>query len=248
MSEVQQPKRSFYQIADDLATWCETIDMIDAQLEQLALKGDPLLETPGLQRDRRSLASEVDKLAGELAGKADAVVAVLQRFKTETQLIAAEEMRLSMRHARLEKTRLFLEDYVMRALDNLGTPFIKTPTASIRIQGNGGLAPLTTDAAVLPLEYWDVTLKMPRSLAAKIFSGDGVSITEQSSIRQVTAEPANSRIRTALAARCETCAGSGQHQGPGDEIGRDCPDCGGKGTAKVQGAKLEPRGRHLRLS
>jgi hypothetical protein len=249
MPDLQPIKRSFATIADDLATWMETIEMLELQIAAAPISDERSI----MCEERDELKAGVDRLAGELATKADGVVAVLKRFKAEAHLIADEEMRLTARRLRLEKTREWLEAYVIDTLDRFNTPFLKTPTATIRIQNNGGVAPLQTDNLALAKQWFDVTVKMPVDLYMTI--GPRLTLSEISQIKQTNLEPANQRIRTALAERCESCAGAGKVKvSSGADAGGEIPcedacwDCEGTGTRHIQGAKLERRGRHLRIS
>jgi len=225
--------------------------MLELQIAQA-----PLSDERDVMIDQRAeLQAGCDRLAGELAKKADSVVGVLKRFKADEAAIADEEMRLTARRQRLERTREWLQDYVIRVMDGLGTDFMRTPTATIKIQKNGGIAPLSTSRDALSSEWLDVEVRMPmRALQAICdhLSEHGTMVKVLTLIKQTAVEPANQRIRAALAERCEICAGAGKvlavirvSQGPEET---PCEACEGTGSRQIKGAKLEARGRHLRIS
>src|SRR5690348_8981478 len=134
--------RTFYVIADDLVTWFNSLDMCETD------------------EDRAQVQTCIDRLGKELATKAENIAGVLRRIKAECELIASEEMRLTARRIAFEKSADWLTRYTMSVMRDKGLPYLKSPTVTLKIQGNGGVQPLVIDGEV-PAELMDVTVRMP---------------------------------------------------------------------------------------
>ena len=199
--------RRLFEIADDLCTYMETLEMVKEDATH-----DP--------EQVKELQAQIDRLGSELVKKAENIAGVLRRIKNECELIAAEEMRLTARRIAFEKAAKWLKSYTMSVMREKGMPYLKTPTVTLAIQGNGGIQPLVIDGEVPP-EFKDITVKMPMIVFTVICREleDGLYSDVRRDIKQVALEPSQARIREALAR------------------GQDVP-----------GAHLGERGKHLKIS
>ena len=107
---------------------------------------------------------------------------------------------------------------------------------------DGGLQPLQVDELELDWEWFNITVTMPCSMWQTLTVGGLPSIDKTAKL-----SPDTERIREALKQRvvCPKCHGTSTHV----EIKDPCPRCGGAGTIPqtIPGARLYPRGEHLRV-
>lgn len=134
---------------------------------------------------------------------------------------------------------------------------LETATNRLRIQKNGGLAPLDANIELLDDEYVDVTVTMTAAVWHEALRIVGETKAGIPTLR-VAFEPDNARIRAALAQRvpCPECKGAGNRESTAmDEGGHitqewtTCQHCEGNGNiqATVAGARLGDRGVNLRI-
>ncbi len=133
----------------------------------------------------------------------------------------------------------------LTAVESKTAPFRK-----IKRQANGSVERLETDLAVLPTHYKLTTVTMPLSTWMKISEELPPALVQE---QKITAD--NEAIRKALKTRgpCPECRGRGfsQPEDPDEWRSRSkCPRCNGEGAIPqtISGAKLLPRGEHLRIS
>lgn len=233
MNELAKQDRTFFQIADDLATYFETLELAEAQLA-----GQPDSEDRAfIEAGRADILVNITRLGAELATKADKVAGVLSRQQTEIEAQDAEIRRRQARKKSLERAREWLKGYVMEVMRATDQRAIRTPNTTLRIQGNGGQLPVViTDPDLVPPEFcWmegkiraDVWHKMLARLEDKMFSWEHCCYS-------FTRVPSSSLLLEGLKQPCE-CAGAG------------CSLCQGTCKRRIAGAHLGERGEHLRVS
>ena len=222
--------RRLFEIADDLCTYMETLEMVQADATH-----DP--------EQIKELRAQIDRLGSELVKKADNIAGVLRRIKNECKQIAAEEMRLTARRIAFENSAKWLKSITMSTMRENGWTYMKSPTVTLSIQGNGGIQPLVIDGEVPP-EFKDITVKMPLALFEIICNEwEETSIEVRGQIKQVALEPSQARIREALARPCPACEGKGMLTEFSSCF--PCETCKGTGKNQVPGAHLGERGERL---
>jgi hypothetical protein len=149
-----------------------------------------------------------------------------------------------------------LKDMVKLAMETLAangywkpkqTKKFESARGVITLRGNGGVQPVEiTDEAMVPNEYWRVTVTMSYDLWSTIsHEVTGPTLGRMCTISE-RREVSRSLVAEALAKPCGTCKGDTEWTGTSDDDIR-CPDCGGTGTQGVPGARLVSRGTSLQV-
>jgi Siphovirus Gp157 len=255
--EVSVTRPSFWQIADDLAAYTETLAMIEAEAASARPENQALLE-----EQRQEVLMSIDRLGADLATKTDSIAGVLRRLDSDAAMQREEAERMAAKAKASERAAAWLKEYVIKTMDEHGWKHLKTPRNTLTIRGNGGVQPLVIDnPATIPdaqcwmegrirADVWAEILNVIEATGARA----NEYVSERSKFERV---PSNTLIREALAGECKKCGGAGdiwirhRHE-PGGEEGEGhreaCEACNGTGRASVPGAHLEGRGRHLHLS
>lgn len=189
--EVAAQNRTFYDIADTLAAYHETLAMMDAEATT------PPNPSERLAADREEVLIAIEALGVQLLQKAENIVGVITRQKAELALLKEEEERIHGRRLAVEKANAWLKEYVIRAMGQMGTTLMRTPKATLRIQGNGGIEPLEITGPVDP-EYLDIDVRMRLDHYQGI--RDHLADIDVDILREGIPEPNQQRIREALAA------------------------------------------------
>ncbi len=160
----------------------------------------------------------------------------------------ARELELSA--AAIERDIERLKDYVLGVMMELPAPKrgprkLEGTTATFTASGVGGLQRLTiTDPFLLHPFFKTTTIELPTDQAnALVELMDLHKFTLLAGAKFTTA-PDGDRIRNALAQPCELCHGL-KRVIVDDVLIDPCDACGGEGTRRVRGARLEPRGVRL---
>lgn len=155
---------------------------------------------------------------------------------------AREERELQDARAKAWEARLdWLKQYVLGVAEALGKKRFDGKTGYLLVKGNGGVQALTiTDESLVPDEFCEVTVTMSiqawQATLSKVKGTFPTRVTEQRCVR-------SDLVRKALSEPCPGCDGKGKIiQGT-----NTCPACGGEGTRRVPGARLESRGVHLEV-
>ncbi len=227
--------------------------------------GEPKLALYTIERelsellDMRALAEEegappaeleaIDKTIAEYFSreirKVDGICHALNTFAAAEETARKEAKRLNERADNLERQYERIKAATLRAMQDHGVRVLETPTNKLRVQANGGKEPLEVTAA--PDQYQDAIVKLPRLLwRAVLREIPGLLLEEVGKNCRETLEPNGDRIRAALKQQVP-CP---EHD-PYREVGlsKPCARCEGRGTIPntVPGAKLLPRGSHLRI-
>lgn len=257
---------SLYNIEESLAELISAREELIAEVE-IAAASTKVTEKP-VEESRKELA-EVERLLMEYAErevrKVDGWHSAIRRMETD---LDAEEQELAAIKVRRDRTKASLKRLKEAGVAVLQhfekKEFVGTAGRKLRRQVNGGLAPLQVDGwdeekgiwtgpEVLPSEYQNITVKLPlddwnklRS-AASVFGSVG---------KVIGIEPANGRIREALAVVCPVCHGrepqrccNGVDCGcQGLPIEPPCEACDGTGKQKIPGARILDRAEYLRIT
>lgn len=147
MADVMIPEpRTLYAIADDLQTWFETLEMLQAEPE------------PDAGQIAEVMAA-IDRIGAELVQKTDAIAGVLTRLETEQAMVKAERDRLAKRQKVYERTAEWLERYVVSVMEQRGLKQLKTAANTLSLRTSDAVA--ITDEAAVPDGYKTAALKMP---------------------------------------------------------------------------------------
>jgi len=221
---VQRP--AFWWLADE---WEDAsgrvIDLVNAL--NGALPDD---ERASIEADLAIERSRLDSLGKQLAGKVDDICAVVRRIGDDIAMLKDEEKRIADRRRHAEAGLERLKAYVIASMGE--SKMMRTTDNTLRVQANGGLAPLEVDMTVLSPEYQYCLARVPLVDWAELS-------LEYLAVEMVGKPEADgSKIRAALAKPCQVCDGKDAEH---------CAACAGDGKARLHGAKLLPRGKHLRV-
>ena len=185
----------------------------------------------------------VEYVATRIPERVDAAAHVSKHLKAQEELADAEEKRLKARKLNFRAMRDRLHDYLERVLEMLPEPKrgvrrLEGDYASIALYGNGGLAPLEIyDESLLPAEYFTYQIQLSHSDYLKALDVFGIP-----QIRYAEKIRNEKLIRQHLALMCGACEG-----GKFSKPEAPCSSCGGDGLAHIPGARLAPRGNHIRI-
>lgn len=216
------------------------------------------MELAETDADRELYAGVIQELiAVDMRDKVDGIAAVI----TKGEAWAAEASRLATMAARHAANADRLKDYVKSIMIGLNVKEMKTPTSRLLVCGNGGVQPIevTPDLQQLPDEYKTVTLRIPYSLHAFMLSQVEPGKPVDPWLAPINVEANNAALRADLAKVCPKCNGTkvrrpSLSEMPGSALNDgitegevNCEACAGSGTQHIPGAKLLPRGKHLRV-
>ena len=156
-----------------------------------------------------------DYVAAEIR-KVDGIGDYRQFIKMHIEAAKAENARLAAVYGRWTARLKAIDEATMYAMQSFGEKRLEGATHAVRVQANGGPAPLViNNPELIPAHLQTATVTMSVRLLRSICRD--LSEVECREIYKTVTEPDNERIREAL-----------------------------KGTETVPGAHLGPRGEHLR--
>jgi len=197
-----QPRESLYRIEATLA-----------ELEQVRKEAEAEGDTQALAVIDQQIAAYLSKEHEKL----DSYCELMRKQDDVDKLCTAEARRLLDRATSARRFREKLKELAMYAMNAIGTRVLESRLNKLRIQANGGVAPLEVNMAVLPTVYKTVTVRMPLGLWGEMLS----AFADDPRFDRVKAgepEADNALIRDML-----------------------------KANADVQGVRELDRGEHLRL-
>lgn len=224
-----------------------TLYRIEADLQELATLRDEA-EDEGNCEALKVIDAQIRAYLTSEVSKVDSYAGLIHRMEADAQASENEEQRFAIRAKRLRANVERLKANALAVMQQFGVRELSTPINTLRPHTNGSLQALDVPVVnALPIKYRIITVTMPEAAWRKLVAG----VTAPLPLSKNPALSAdNDAIRKALSKHvaCPQCAGSGEPFGP-EEDGK-CPVCEGKGTvpATIPGARLLPRGEHLRLS
>lgn len=223
--------------------------ILDELVELAALADEPDLADD----ERLAVHEQIAKYVGaEIAGrKVDGIAATIRECKARAAVADEEAKRLAKRAASWLGRVDRIEASTLRAMQDHGVTKLETPTNRLRIQANGGKEPLDVYApADVPESLCRFTLRLTGA-ERRLLAG-AVGLVADKGVRDELVrllfapapEPDGEAIRAALKSRtvCPACGGL-------DVKFNGCERCATAGfaPAEVPGARLLPRGVHLRV-
>lgn len=145
------------QIVDDLQTYHETLEMLEAYLNSSGF--DPH-EEPETQEAIEDCKAKIEAIGAALDDKTDAIAAVLRRIRADKEITKSEEARQHRRGKTLDAADEWLCQYTLRVIKEKGIPRLKTALNTLYPLRSE--ATVITDAAKVPLQWKDVEIKLPK--------------------------------------------------------------------------------------
>lgn len=228
---------------------------IEVQLQQLIEARDEA-EAEGDSQAVAVIDQEIAAYASREVRKVDSIANYIRHCEAQAELASAEAARLKEAAGRWAARAERLEQATLAAMQAHGVRVLESATNRLTVAKNGGVEPLETNLASLPPEFCFVNGKIPLPLIHDFLDYlAGRNEDRQKLLAGLSsgARPDDSAIRKALAERvpCPECSAVGTLDRPktsGDTV-RACEKCNGVGTVprEVPGARLLPRGVHLRI-
>ena len=200
-----------------------TLYDIESRLAELLALEVSVKEDPDMKPHEQALAlaaidAEIEQYFLREVKKVDNVAKAIHAYIDAAEQVEDEIDRLENRRRALIATADRIKQSTLNAMQNHGIKRVETPTNVLRIQGNGGLAPLVIDdPAKIPEHLQTATVKISVRLLRSICKT--LTEVECRELYSTNVEPDGPRVRSAIA--------EGQ---------------------TVDGAHLAERGSHLRLS
>ena len=188
-----------------------TLYDIESKLAELLAIEASILEDPERPEADRSLAlaavnREIEEYFSREVKKVDGGAHAIRTYQFAAGAASQEAERIRARAVRLQETADRIKANVIQALQAHGIKRVETPTNVLRLQGNGGLAPLVIDdPSKLPLGLKIATMKVTGEVLVWLkdyCSGKGVPEKLALAVERAehTLEPDGERIRAAIAA------------------------------------------------
>lgn len=217
------------------------------QLEAAIVELFALRDEAEHEADSQSVAvidQEIQKWVAAELRKVDGVVSFIRETDVRAHILETEAKRLTRRAQVWRAKGQRVADAALRAMQDHGiTKPLHGNSSTLRIQKNGGQEPLElSEGHLLPTEYRLITVTLRETEWSKIAEQISYAV-------DVKMSADNAGIRAALKQRvtCPECNGHGSYWDTGAAI--RCVRCEGSGTIpnSVPGARLVPRGEHLRI-
>jgi hypothetical protein len=196
MQPAVQENRRFFEIADDLAVYEETLAMLECRMAE----GPPDEERADIQRDIAEVNVCLERIRHELANKTDALAAVIERLGVEQDFLHAQRDRLKAKEQATERAREGLRDYAVRVMLQNGIRRLKTPTNTLFLRETKAVEIL--DANLVPPEFQNAEVKLPlwlwHAILQVIEDNAPDDVASGALNLRVKAEPSLSTIRKAI--------------------------------------------------
>lgn len=231
------------------------------QLEAAIVELFALRDEAEYEADSQALAvidQEIQKWVAAELRKVDGVVSFIRETDARADIAEAEAKRLTDRAKVWRAKGQRVKDAALQAMQDHGiTKPLHGNSSTLRIQKNGGLQKIETDMAILGIDYRTFRITLPGFMHERLMA----LLPEEWKVGLVNMtanDPDLDLIRAALKQRvkCPECdrgrisAAEKVSLQYAEVNFTDCPRCEGSGTIpnSVPGARLVPRGEHLRIS
>lgn len=178
-----------------------TLYDIESKLAELLQIEDSIKEDPDITPEDQAKAlaainQEINDYFAREVKKVDNIANAIRAYTFAADEVDAEITRLEDRRRALIATADRIKQSTINAMQAHGIKRVETPTNVLRIQANGGLAPLIVDDPTkLEVKFLKVALHMPMHLWVSVSLW--LAGVDLSSVRVVT-EPDNDRIRGSI--------------------------------------------------
>ena len=198
---------------------------------------------------RQATAARIAQYVQAEIKKVDGIAYTIRECGKRARIAAEEAGRLRARAAMWDARSDRIKQSALRAMQSFDPPItrLETPLNRLRIQNNGGLAPLDVyapDSVPMYLRKYTITCTGAQMTRLREWA-DTVGDAEIARLLAVApSEPDNDAMRAALEMRviCPACDGV-------LDVTKGCERCGNTGTvpAETPGCRMQARGVHLRV-
>lgn len=224
-----------------------TLYRIEADLQELVTLRDEA-EDEGNCKALTVIDAQIRAYLTSEVSKVDSYAGLIHRMEADAQASENEEQRFAIRAKRLRANVERLRANALGVMQQFDVKELSTPINSMKRVTSGGLQALDVLISQVPQHLRIAVIRMSENLWRSV--ARDLSEVQCRDVLNTTLTADNDAIREALKQRvpCRHCNGEGLvNPGHPDDV---CRVCEGKGTvpATVPGARLLPRGEHLRLS
>lgn len=223
---------------------------VNRELEELLEFREEAIATGAKPEELEAIENQINAYASREVKVVDGIATSIATYKTAAAMVRAEAERLLARADMLEARVDRIKESAKQAMESLGIKKLETPSHFLRVQGNGGVDPLEVDADALPDSLKTVALTVQLDVWRQIqqaFDGDP-RFQDGTTYGAHVTQPNNEAIRAALKQPCPECNGQGTYALMPDGHEVECSACLGDGKNRVPGARLLPKGTHLRVA
>jgi hypothetical protein len=250
-----QAPETYRALADDVFALRESVELLTLRIAE---EKDPQ-EINRLQNEYLSAQGELRAKSLAMAKKADAVAYVIRSLKAIETECRQEESRLYRRRKAAMAAVEQVQQYVVDVALETGANSVKTTLNTLTVCRNGGAQSVEiTSESLVPDELCRWTGSISNDFRQWLMGIASMDCTAslrgriEQHIGKLRREVDMQLVREELVKVCETCDGEGtvfiDPVPANQEHERPCSICGGQGTQNVPGARLLPRGHHVRLS
>jgi Siphovirus Gp157 len=200
------------------------------------------------------LDQEIEAYLTKEAAKVYSYAALIRQREDAAAICKARAEDLAARAKAMQADAARLKEMALRVMQRFQVYSLTAAEVTLRVQSNGGVKPVEIDPdGFIEPRMQDATVTMPGDLWETIKRAAQVPEQLLERKTRVVWTPNAARIREALEQQiaCPRCSGTGQlcPAGPSDAPMETCDRCEGRGMLPmtVPGAKLLPRGSHLRV-
>jgi hypothetical protein len=229
-----------------------SLDGVDTWIENLMTLRDKVDEEGETPEVRAAVEQQIQAAFDARIDRVDSVAHARRIFVWAKQHAEEQARRYTARAARFERYVERIDAAIKWCLGRRGKRKLESIDNTLKVQANGGLQALDT-SELTSAQWLNITVTLPAlvwidllGLAQAAAPGSATYAMLTRLTEKAPRTPDTERIREALKQRipCPECHGAG---GIKDVV--DCR-CEGKGTIPntVPGAKLLPRGEHVRVT
>ncbi len=184
--------------------------------------------------------------------KVNGIAEAIHSYEAAAAQALSEAKRMKERAESLENTAKRIKAATLRAMQDHRVRVLETAEHRLRVQANGGYEPVESEVGELEEKYLLALCAIPLALWQEFVEVCAKKNLHIPSAKAIQAD--TDAIRKALkqTVPCPECKGSRKRivdQLDAEPEIQDCPRCKGDGTvpATIPGARLLPRGYHLRV-
>ncbi len=227
-----------------------TFCTIESELQELLTLRETAESEGAIPEELQAIDRQIEQYFEREVRKVDGIANAIHIYEHAAEAAQEEAIRIMARAKTLQSTADRIRENALRTMQLFGVPRLDTPTNRLRVCGNGGKEPLEVsipDAVPDQCRVFRLTFRLDTLLAIRSALGPG--LMRDCLDDQIVSEPDNDAIRAALkqSIACPECKGEGAPWNNSAAV--PCVRCNGSGTVPntVPGARLLPRGEHLRV-
>lgn len=195
---------------------------IETELAELLALRDQVEDEGGLPEDLAAIDKQIEAYCSAEVAKVDRIAGAIRACERNYDAALAEATRLKEQAKAWDARKEAIKGAALRAMQARGIKSLETPTNRLSVCGNGGLEPLAIEGERIPGAFVLVTMRLRSDMVGRLMdvlrASTDQEMADALAVQLKPTEVDNRAIREAL-----------------------------KRGESVPGAKLLPRGEHLRL-